>query len=225
MEPELEDQTVTEEVVGESAVAVGSGNGGGNKVVEVNDEPVRRAPVDDPHAPVTSGAVGLVLRLLDPSMTVEGTVITGRGSNSIDSSGAGSSDIGPSGSLLRDSARGKEFVDDTTLSRSLQDNPTIVAAVVVAREERQKTIALALEEERLKDEAERARAEGEDALREMEAAERELEQRKSCQEYQQRQWRRVSSVPPFKQRRTCLLRHTCSAIVSCIDWTTMLSLF
>lgn len=43
---------------------------------------------------------------------------------------------------------------------------------MAAREERQKAIALALEEERLRDEAERARVEGEDALREMEVAER-----------------------------------------------------
>lgn len=65
-----------------------------------------------------------------------------------------------------------EFVDDALLDLLLQDNPTIVTAVMAAREERQKAIALALKEERLRDEAERARVEGEDALREMEVAER-----------------------------------------------------
>lgn len=47
-----------------------------------------------------------------------------------------------------------------------------MAAVVTAREERQKAIALAQEEERLRDEAERARVEGKDVLREAEVAER-----------------------------------------------------
>lgn len=54
----------------------------------------------------------------------------------------------------------------------LQDNPTVVAAVVAALEERQKAIALAQEEERLRDEVERAWVEGEDILREMETAKR-----------------------------------------------------
>ncbi|KAI8555359.1 hypothetical protein RHMOL_Rhmol05G0168700 [Rhododendron molle] len=61
-----------------------------------------------------------------------------------------------------------EFVDDAMLAQLLREN----LAVVAAREERQRTIALAQEEERLRDEAKRARVEGEDALREMEAAER-----------------------------------------------------
>ncbi|KAI8560195.1 hypothetical protein RHMOL_Rhmol04G0236900 [Rhododendron molle] len=65
-----------------------------------------------------------------------------------------------------------EYMDDATLARLLQDNPVVVAVVVAAREERQKAIALAQEEERLRDEAESARVEGEDALREMEAARR-----------------------------------------------------
>lgn len=63
-------------------------------------------------------------------------------------------------------------MDDATLNRLLQDNPTVVAAVVAALEERQKAIALAQEEERLRDEAERAWVEGKDILREMETAKR-----------------------------------------------------
>lgn len=43
---------------------------------------------------------------------------------------------------------------------------------MAAREERQRAIGLAQEEERLRDKAKRARAEGEDILSEMEATER-----------------------------------------------------
>lgn len=54
----------------------------------------------------------------------------------------------------------------------LQDNPAVVEAVLTAREERQRAIELAREEERLRAEAKRARADEEDLEREAEAAER-----------------------------------------------------
>lgn len=65
-----------------------------------------------------------------------------------------------------------KFVDEAVLDRLLWDNPTVVATVVAAREERQRAIGLAQEDERLRDEVERARVEEEDVLREMEAAEK-----------------------------------------------------
>lgn len=61
-----------------------------------------------------------------------------------------------------------EFVDEEVLACLLRENPTVVEAVLTAREERQRAVELAHEEERL-------RAKAEELVRETEAAERAQE--------------------------------------------------
>lgn len=65
-----------------------------------------------------------------------------------------------------------EFVGEEVLARLLRDNPVVVEAVLIAREERQRAIELAQEEERLRAKAERAGADEQDFVREAEVAER-----------------------------------------------------
>lgn len=63
-----------------------------------------------------------------------------------------------------------ESIDEVVLDQLLRDNPAVVAAVVAAREDRQRVIELAQEEEWLWAEAKRSRVDGEVLVREAERA-------------------------------------------------------
>lgn len=78
---------------------------------EAIDEGNRHAPVEEKCTLATDEAVGAVVQPLDPSTTVEGVVISGGSFNGARSSGAGGGGAGPSGSPLRDSAKGKGVVE------------------------------------------------------------------------------------------------------------------
>lgn len=114
MEPKLAEQTATEEATGASAAGTGSGDDGGDKVLEIEDEPHRCAPMEELRTRITEQTVGPMVQLLDPSMAVEGTMITGGG---FGGAGSSSSDGGNgdarSESPPRDSAKGKGLAVDT----------------------------------------------------------------------------------------------------------------
>lgn len=108
--PKIEEEQTAEAIAGEGATTTSNGDDGHSRVPEVEDEGDLRAPVEGPHAPVTSGAVGPVVEASDPSTAVEGSMIIGGSSEGAGGNGVGS-DVGPSiGPPPRDSAKGKHSV-------------------------------------------------------------------------------------------------------------------
>lgn len=91
--------------MGTGAVAIDNGNGDQGQQQEVGDESVRRASKE-------TKAVGSVFQPLDPSMAAGGSLVTCGCSGDVGGSGANGGDIGPSGSPLRDSAKGKGVVTE-----------------------------------------------------------------------------------------------------------------
>lgn len=71
----------------------------------------------DRHAPVGSDAVGAQIQPLDPSLAVEGTVITGGGFGG--GSGSGNGDVARDGPPPRDLVRGKGLATETETSREV----------------------------------------------------------------------------------------------------------
>lgn len=114
LEPESVNQSAAEEAAGEGSKVIGDGNGDVVQEQEAEDEIDRRAPMEIPRAPVTSGAVGPVVEPLDDldsSMAIEGVVITSGGFGGASGSGDGGSGVGLSTrSPPSDSAKGKDPV-------------------------------------------------------------------------------------------------------------------
>ncbi|XP_058214656.1 uncharacterized protein LOC131326078 [Rhododendron vialii] len=100
MEVEIGDQQPVETVLGIGAVVAGSDDGDQSHVQEVGGDDEHRATEE-------AGATGSVVRPLDPSVTVEGSVVIGGDSGVAGGSGADGDDMGPSGFTPRDLVRGK----------------------------------------------------------------------------------------------------------------------
>ncbi|KAI8535406.1 hypothetical protein RHMOL_Rhmol10G0171500 [Rhododendron molle] len=94
METEIDDQQPGEAVAGSGAVVASGGNGGGDQQQEVGHGGDQCAVEAEPCGTEETGAAGHNVEPLDPSTTVEGSVVIGSGPGDADGSGTGGDDGG-----------------------------------------------------------------------------------------------------------------------------------
>ncbi|KAI8530250.1 hypothetical protein RHMOL_Rhmol11G0041800 [Rhododendron molle] len=118
LESEVKEETAAEAMGDASAMAAADGGVRNDGVIGVEEEPGRRALVEEPHTLVTSGLVGSMVQPLDPSMAVEELVITDGGI--VSASGSG------------DNGRGDNYVGSSP--GYPVHNPTHRKSLIVAEE-------------------------------------------------------------------------------------------